>query len=286
MTPPDQMGAAPHAQTGAAPARKTLIFANDKSSGKTTTANAVLVSLLDQHPALMRGVVVREYERHRRLTTLFAAEDGFAAVEHHDARNAAAYDASREMAYDPNATVWDDLLYRIGAGGVIMDLGANIFTDICHILDDEPRPVFPEDGAGVGVVVPVTTAADSIESAISAAEAVIGWGSRTRLFLVEQEYLGRFGDAMPVWSPWKEQLLRREGGRASVLRIEKLAVADIGRLVFQRIDRMVADAQHMLHTTELQGADYIRAIRQARAQLAWGGRTLAAVRPIADWFAT
>lgn len=69
------------------------------------------------------------------------------------------------------------------------------------------------------------------------------------------------------------------------MRIEGLAVADIGRVVFQRIDRMVADAQHMLHTTDLHGADYIRAIRQARAQLAWGGRTLAAVRPIADWFA-
>ena len=36
--------------TNAAKGRKTLIFANDKSSGKTTTANAVLVSLLQRYP--------------------------------------------------------------------------------------------------------------------------------------------------------------------------------------------------------------------------------------------
>ena len=67
-------GRPPHAR------RKTLIFANDKSSGKTTTANAVLVSLLDRYPLLMRSVQVREYDRQPRLATIFRKEDGFASM--------------------------------------------------------------------------------------------------------------------------------------------------------------------------------------------------------------
>src|SRR5580658_1420951 len=80
-----------------AKARKTLIFANDKSSGKTTTANAVLVSLLQRYPILMKSIEVREYERHPRLSNIFRREDGIAAVVHRDARNATAFDISREL---------------------------------------------------------------------------------------------------------------------------------------------------------------------------------------------
>ena len=102
MASPDQFGtdAAPEAPEPVV-ARKTLIFANDKSSGKTTTANAVLVSLLDRYPMLMRGVEVREYERQPRLATIFRKEDGLANVAHYDARNAQAFDAARHLAGDP-----------------------------------------------------------------------------------------------------------------------------------------------------------------------------------------
>ena len=276
---------APEAVPSAA-ARKTLMFANDKSSGKTTTANAVLVSLLERYPDLMRSVTVREYDRQPRLTNIFCPEDGLAGVEHHDARNAAAFDTQRELAYDPNATVWDDLLYRIGAGGLIVDLGANIFADICRILDDEPRPVFPDGGTSVGVVVPVTTASDSIESGMAAVEAVVSWGPGTQVFVVEQEYLGRFGASTPLWNEFRERIVEQEGHRIQFVKIERLQIADIGRVVFQRIDRMVAQAQDMLRSSRLQGAEYIRAIRSARTEVAWGAQTLDAVTPIADWFAT
>ena len=286
---PDQMEQ-PNSRLGgepqAAASRRTLVFANDKSSGKTTTANAVLVSLLDRYPVLMRSVNVREYDRQPRLGTVFSTADGFAAFSHHDARNAQAYDVQRDLAFDPNATAWDDLLYNLGAGGLIVDFGANIFADICRILDDEPRPIFPDDGESIGVVVPVTTARDSIESAITVIEAVAGWGPRVQVFVVQQEYLGRFDGSVPeIWPAFCERVIHREAGRMTLLRVERLQVADIGRVVFQRIDRMVAEAHAMLQRTDLQGADYIRAIRKARAEVAWGARTLEAVQPIADWFA-
>ncbi len=265
--------------------RKTLIFANDKSSGKTTTANAVLVSLMDRYPALMRSVTVQEYDRQPRLATIFSQKDGLGAVAHLDARNATAFEVSRELAHDPNATPWDDLLFSLGAGGLVVDLGANIFAEICRILDDEPRPIFPEGGEAIGVVVPVTTAADSIESAIFAIEAAIGWGPKVMVFAVEQEYLGRFDGAPANWCTFRDRLSASEASRFKPIRVEKLQVADIGRVVFQRIDKMVAEAQHMLRTTQLQGADYIRAIRKARAEVAWGAKTLDSVRPIANWFA-
>lgn len=270
---------------GTSKPRKTLIFANDKSSGKTTTANAVLVSLLERYPVLMRQIKVREYDRQPRLSNIFRREDGLGEMIHHNARNAQAFDAARELAYDPNATPWDELLYQIGAGGMIVDLGANIFADVCRILDDEPRPVFPDGGETIGMVVPVTTASDSIESAIAAIEAAASWGPRVQIFAVEQEYLGRFDEISNDWIAFRNRLLNEERNRAQVVRIERLAVADIGRVVFQRIDRMVADAQSMLQSNKLQGADYIRAIRKARSELGWGAKTLEAVRPIADWFA-
>ena len=266
--------------------RRTLVFANDKSSGKTTTANAVLVALLDRYPALMRSVNVREYDRQPRLGTIFSTADGFAAMTHHNARNAEAYDMQRSLAFDPNATAWDDLLYNIGAGGLVVDLGANIFADICRILDDEPRPIFPDDGESIGVVVPVTTARDSIESAITVVDAVADWGTKVEIFIVQQEYLGRFDGSVPeIWAEFRDRIMASEAGRVTLLRVERLPVADIGRVVFQRIDRMVAEAQAMLQSADLQGADYIRAIRKARAEVAWGAKTLDAVRPIADWFA-
>jgi len=210
---------------GAVTARRTLIFANDKSSGKTTSANAVLVALLERYPSLMRTVAVREYDRQPRLATVFRPEDGFGSVQHVDARNAAAYDRARELAYDPNATQYDELLYLIGRGGLIVDLGANIFSDICRILDDEPRPVFPDGGESVGVVVPVTTAFDSIDSAIFAVEAAMSWGQKVRIFVIEQEYLGRFTDQTPGWMEFRDRLARFESNRATVLRVEKLPVA-------------------------------------------------------------
>jgi len=47
----------------------------------------------------------------------------------------------------------------------------------------------------------------------------------------------------------------------------------------------VVEAQAMLRSSNLQGADYIRAVRKARAELAWGTKTLEAISPITDWFA-
>jgi len=268
-----------------AKARKTLVFANDKSSGKTTTANAVMVSLIQRYPILMKTIEVREYERHPRLATIFRREDGIGAVVHRDARNAAAFDMSRELAYDPNATPWDDLLYDIGIGNLIVDLGSNMFTEICRILDDEPRPIFPEGGDRVAVAVPVTTAADSIESATAAIDAVISWGPRSHVFIVEQEYLGRFTPEMHDWNAYRDRLIATEPGRVQLVRLERLSVADIGSVVFKRIDQIVTDAQATLRSEKLTGAALLRALRKARAEIAWGNRTLEAVRPIADWFA-
>ena len=278
-------GIAPAKAPAPSHTRKTLLFANDKSSGKTTTANAVLVNLLDRYPLLMRSVQVREYERQPRLATIFRKEEGIGSVTHHDARNAQAVDLSREIAFDPNATPWDDLLYALGTGGVIVDLGANIFAEICRILDDEPRPIFPDSGESIGVVVPVTTASDSVDSAIFAIETAMKWGSRVQVFAVEQEYLGRFDSVSGDWPAFRDRMLEAQAARFQALRVEKLAVADIGRVVFQRIDRLVAEAQATLQSTKLQGADYIRAVRKARAEVAWGAQTMDAVRPIADWFA-
>ncbi len=282
----EPLGAAAASRPGnAAKARRTLIFANDKSSGKTTTANAVLVSLLQRYPVLMRTIEVREYERHPRLATIFRREDGIGAVVHRDARNAAAFDLSRELAYDPNATPWDDLLYDIGIGNLIVDLGSNMFTEICRILDDEPRPIFPEGGDRVAVAVPVTTAADSIESAIAAIDSVISWGPKSHVFIVEQEYLGRFNPDMHDWNAYRDRLLATEPGRVQFVRLERLSVADIGSVVFKRIDQIVAEAQAALRSERLTGAALLRALRKARAEIAWGNRTLEAVKPIADWFA-
>ena len=287
MSTTDQTAGAAGARSASATrGRKTLIFANDKSSGKTTTANAVLVSLLQRYPILMRNIEVREYERNPRLSMIFRKEDGFGNVVHRDARNAAAFDTSRELAYDPNATQWDDLLYDIGIGNLVVDLGSNMFTEICRILDDEPRPIFPEGGDRVGVVVPVTTAADSMESASAAIDHVVSWGSRSHVFIVEQEYLGRFNAEMTDWTAYRERLLSTEPGRVRVIRLEKLPVADIGGVVFQRIDRIVAEAQAALRSDKLQGAALLRALRKARAEIAWGNRTLEAMQPVADWFAT
>jgi hypothetical protein len=266
-------------------ARRTLLFANDKSSGKTTAANAVLVSLLQRYPVLMRNVEVREYERAPRLSAIFGTADGLGGIVHRDARNAAAFDTARELAQDPNATQWDDLLYDIGLGGLIVDLGSNMFTEICRILDEEPRPIFPDGCSRVGVVVPVTTASDSIDSGMAAIEHVIGWGPRAQVFVIEQEYLGRFTDALQEWTTFRSRLLADQGGRVRVIRLEKLAIADIGGVVFQRIDRIVADAQATLRSDRLQGAALLRALRKARAELAWGTRTLESIKPIADWFA-
>jgi hypothetical protein len=278
--------ASPASTRPSALSRRTLLFANDKSSGKTTAANAVLVSLLQRYPNLMRGIEVREYERTPRLSRIFRKEDGFLNVVHRDARNAAAFELSRELAYDPNATSWDELLYDIGLGNLIVDLGSNMFTEICRILDDEPRPIFPEGGERVGLVVPVTTAGDSIDSAISAIDNALSWGPRTHVFIVEQEYLGRFPDEPNEWSTYRDRLLQAEPGRVQVITVEKLNVADIGSVQFQRIDRIVADAQAALRSDKLHGAALLRALRKARAEIAWGNKTLEAMRPIGDWFAT
>ena len=266
-------------------ARKTLIFANDKSSGKTTSCNAVLVSLLQRYPTLMRAVDVREYERQPRLSLIFRKEDGFNSIAHRDARNAAAFDMARALAYDPNATAWDDLLYDIGVGNLIVDLGSNTFSEICRILDDEPRPIFPDGGDRVAVAVPITTAADSIESGMAAIDHVCSWGPRTHVFIIEQEYLGRFTNELVDWTNYRDRLLAADPSRITLVRIEKLQVADIGSVVFQRIDKIVESAQAMLRSDKLTGAALLRALRQARAEISWGNRTMEAVRPIADWFA-
>ena len=265
--------------------RKTLIFANDKSSGKTTSANAVIVGLLQSYPALMRSIEVREYERHARLAAIFHNEDGIGSLTHRDARNAAAFQATRELAHDPNATVWDDMIYAVGVGDLIIDLGSNMFTEICRILDDEPHPIFPDDGGRVGVVVPVTTAGDSLESGVSAIEGVLSWGGRTHVFIVEQEYFGRFDDAeMREWTAFRDRLLATEPARVRVIRVERLALANIGSVVFQRIDRMMSEAQKMLASDDLTGAALVRALRKARGEIAWGNRTLLEMNPIVEWF--
>jgi len=160
-----------------------------------------------------------------------------------------------------------------------------MFTEICRILDDEPRPIFPEGGDRVAVAVPVTTAADSIESATAAIDAVISWGPRSHVFIVEQEYLGRFTPEMHDWNAYRDRLIATEPGRVQLVRLERLSVADIGSVVFKRIDQIVTDAQATLRSEKLTGAALLRALRKARAEIAWGNRTLEAVRPIADWFA-
>ena len=160
-----------------------------------------------------------------------------------------------------------------------------MFTEICRILDDEPRPIFPEGGDRVAFAVPVTTAADSIESATAAIDAVISWGPRSHVFIVEQEYLGRFTPEMHDWNAYRDRLIATEPGRVQLVRLERLSVADIGSVVFKRIDQIVTDAQATLRSEKLTGAALLRALRKARAEIAWGNRTLEAVRPIADWFA-
>ena len=272
-------------QTSSSKTRKTLIFANDKSSGKTTTANAVLVSLLQRYPMLTREIDVREYERHPRLSLIFRKEDGFKSMGHRDARNGAAFDTARALAYDPNATPWDDLLYDIGVGNLIVDLGSNTFSEICRILDDEPRPIFPDGGDRVGVVVPITTAGDSIESGMTAIDHVCSWGPRTHVFIIEQEYLGRFTAEPSEWNSYRDRLMASNAHRVTVIRVEKLLVADIGSVVFQRIDKIMEQAQATLRSEKLTGAALLRALRQARAEISWGNRTLEVLRPVADWFA-
>lgn len=286
IEPVDQaaVSQAARATVGPPKARKTLIFANDKSSGKTTTANAVLVSLLQRYPIVMRSIDVREYERHPRLSQIFKKEDGFNTMVHRDARNGAAFDMARELAYDPNATPWDDLLYDIGIGNLIIDLGSNTFSEICRILDDEPRPIFPDGGDRVGIVVPVTTAGDSLESGMAAINHVTSWGPKTHIFIVEQEYLGRFSDEMVDWCAYRDRMIAANPSRVTVIRIEKLLVADIGSVVFQRIDKVVENAQAMLRSDKLTGAALLRALRQARAEISWGNKTLDAMKPVTDWF--
>ena len=245
----------------------------------------MLVSLLQRYPILMRSIEIREYERQPRLSLIFKKEDGFGNIRHRDARNGAAFDMARELAYDPNATPWDDLLYDIGIGNLIVDLGSNTFSEICRILDDEPRPIFPDGGDRVGVVVPVTTAADSLESGMAAIDHVASWGPRTHIFIVEQEYLGRFNNDQTDWNGYRDRLIAADPSRVQLIRIEKLLVADIGSVVFQRIDKIVENAQAMLRSDKLTGAALLRALRQARAEISWGNRTLDSMKPIADWFA-
>jgi hypothetical protein len=104
--------------------------------------------------------------------------------------------------------------------------------------------------------------------------------------VVEQEYLGRFDDDMNDWTAYRSRMVKHEPDRVRIMRLERLAVANIGGVVFQRIDRIVADAQAMLRSDKLQGASLLRALRKARAEIAWGNKALDTVRPIADWFAT
>ena len=87
------------------------------------------------------------------------------------------------------------------------------------------------------------------------------------------------------WTNYRDRLLAADPSRVTLVRIEKLAVADIGSVVFQRIDKIVENAQSMLRSDKLTGAALLRALRQARAEISWGNRTLESMRPIADWFA-
>ena len=106
------------------------------------------------------------------------------------------------------------------------------------------------------------------------------------MFVVEQEYLGRFTPDQHEWTAYRERLLSSEPGRVRFVKVDKLLVADIGSVVFQRIDKIVAEAQSALRSDKLTGAPLLRALRKARAEIAWGSRTLDAMKPIADWFAT
>jgi hypothetical protein len=136
------------------------------------------------------------------------------------------------------------------------------------------------------VAVPVTTAADSLESGMAAIDHVCSWGPRTHIFIIEQEYLGRFTSELADWNSYRDRLVAADPSRVTVVRIEKLNVADIGSVVFQRIDKIVENAQTMLRSDKLTGAALLRALRQARAEISWGNRTMDAVKPIADWFAS
>jgi hypothetical protein len=105
------------------------------------------------------------------------------------------------------------------------------------------------------------------------------------VFVVEQEYLGRFTPEMTEWIAYRDRLVATESDRAQVLRVDKLSVSDIGSVVFKRIDKIVAEAQATLRSDKLTGAALLRALRKARAEIAWGSRTLDSMQPIADWFA-
>ena len=120
---------------------------------------------------------------------------------------------------------------------------------------------------------------------MTAIDHVLSWGPRTHVFIVEQGYLGRFGEEHAEWASYRDRLTTGEPWRVRLLGVEKLNVADIGSVQFQRIDRIVAEAQATLRSDKLQGAALLRALRKARAEIAWGNKTLEAMRPIADWFA-
>jgi hypothetical protein len=120
---------------------------------------------------------------------------------------------------------------------------------------------------------------------MAAIDHVASWGPRTHIFIVEQEYLGRFTQDLTDWVGYRDRLIAADPSRVQVIRIEKLLVADIGSVVFQRIDKIVENAQSMLRSDKLTGAALLRALRQARAEISWGNRTLDGMKPIADWFA-
>ena len=120
---------------------------------------------------------------------------------------------------------------------------------------------------------------------MTAIDHVCTWGPRTHVFIIEQEYLGRFTAEPSEWNSYRDRLMASNAHRITVIKVEKLLVADIGSVVFQRIDKIMETAQATLRSEKLTGAALLRALRQARAEIAWGNRTLEVLRPVADWFA-
>ena len=81
----------------------------------------------------------------------------------------------------------------------------------------------------------------------------MSWGPRVRIFVVEQEYLGRFGEQTAGWTAFRDRLERFEGSRTNFLRIEKLSVADIGSVVFAGMRTWLVANVHQADYDEVGG---------------------------------
>ena len=135
-----------------------------------------------------------------------------------------------------------------------------------------PARSSPMAGEMMGLVVPVTTASDSVESGDRVrSRRPLSWGPKVQDL--------RRGARISRPLRWRRGQNGREFLRAHAEAAEgsplpgsprsrNSAVADIGRVVFQRIDRLVSSAQEMLRSTSLTRSG----LHPRRAQGAVRGR--------------